>query len=153
LQHSSFSIAALNRKTQVFKCGAQVFNCKKSSLLYNKKSGLENSKIGGKIMDEEKNTQPDIQPPGIEPKDIRQSHQPPHPPQGSTPPPHPPEPVGPPLQPGIEDWRMNREWCLNQALDIVKSLTFEVKDVPAFLDAVYRKIVELANDARKGGSV
>ncbi|MEW6378011.1 MAG: hypothetical protein AB1611_00235 [bacterium] len=55
--------------------------------------------------------------------------------------------------PEVEDWRMNREWCLNQALDIVKSLKFEVKDVPAFLDAVYRKIIELANDARKGGKV
>ena len=62
-----------------------------------------------------------------------------------------------PLEPGIspapletEDWRMNREWCLNQALDIVKTLKFEVKDVPAFLETVYQKIVELANDARRG---
>lgn len=58
--------------------------------------------------------------------------------------------VSPPPEEEIEDWRMNREWCLNQALDIVKSLKFEVKDVPAFLDAAYRKIVELADDARQG---
>lgn len=52
--------------------------------------------------------------------------------------------------PEFEDWRMNREWCLNQALDIVKSLKFEIKDVPTFLEAVYRKIIELADDARRG---
>jgi hypothetical protein len=61
-----------------------------------------------------------------------------------------PEPVISPALPEIEDWRMNREWCLNQAMDIVKSLKFEVKDVPAFLEEVYRKIIELANDARRG---
>ena len=62
----------------------------------------------------------------------------------------PPEPeqVILPSLPETEDWRLNREWCLNQALDIVKSLKFEVKDVPAFLESVYRKIIELANDAR-----
>ena len=60
-----------------------------------------------------------------------------------------PEPE-PPAFRTVEDWRMNREWCLNQALDIVKSLKFEVKDVPAFLEKVYRKIIELAEDARRG---
>ncbi|MEW5802879.1 MAG: hypothetical protein AB1847_12340 [bacterium] len=66
-----------------------------------------------------------------------------------------PEPVIPPAPavPEVEDWRMNREWCLNQALDIVRSLKFEVKDVPAFLEAIYRKIVELADDARKRRSL
>jgi len=60
-----------------------------------------------------------------------------------------PEPVISPALPEAEDWRMNREWCLNQALDIVKSLKFEVKDVPVFLEEVYRKVIELAKDARR----
>ena len=93
----------------------------------------------GKIVSEKKSTETDI-----EPKDtIQQSSE-------EVTLTNQPEPVIHPDLPEIEDWRMNREWCLNQALDIVKSLKFEVKDVPAFLEAVYRKVIELANDARRG---
>jgi hypothetical protein len=107
-------------------------------------------------MAEKKNTGTVVEPKSIQqsPAGVTTAKQP----EAATPPtppepgisPAPPEPVIPPVPSETEDWRMNREWCLNQALDIVKSLKFEVKDVPAFLETVYRKIVELANDARRG---
>ena len=97
-------------------------------------------------MNTKKDTKPDIE--NTTPKTATTIQPPPDKQQLISPPrPQPEQPQ--PKQPQAEDWRMNREWCLNQALDIVKSLEFEVKDLPDFLDRMYRKIIELADDARK----
>jgi hypothetical protein len=116
----------------------------------------EDLSLGGKTMNTQKDTKPGIENTMPETAPTRQQQPiPPSQPQAEQPQAEQPQAEQPRAeqpragQPKADDWRMNREWCLNQALDIVKSLEFEVKDLPDFLEKMYRKIIELADDARK----